>query len=123
MIAIEITDMLLRFMYDHQLHENNFISSSLIQRFLKLIEQYSKDNYHQNNHCSNDSNYHYHQTYYFNYYYNNYNTNQSHYHIFDGLKILPSSSPSSFLQHPTYSMNDDIHSNDLDNDKNDNDEF
>jgi len=110
-------------MYDHQLHENNFISSSLIQRFLKLIEQYSKDNYHQNNHCSNDTNYHYHQTYYFNYYYNNYNTNQSHYHIFDGLKILPSSSPSSFLQHPTYSMNDDIHSNDLDNDKNDNDEF
>ena len=96
-------------MYDHRLHENNFISSSLIQRFLKLIEQYSKDNYH--------------QTYYFNYYYNNYNTNQSNYHIFDGLKILPSSSPSSFLQHPTFSMNDDIHSNDLDNDKNDNDEF
>jgi len=126
MIAIEITDMLLKFIYDQKLHENNFISSSLIQRFMKIIEQYSNDLHHHHHRSSasntSSSNNNYHQTNYYNYYYHNYNNiHHNNYHIFDGLQI---SSLLLFPQNSTNNIYDNIHNiNNNNNIDDDDDEF
>ena len=71
----------MKFAYENKLH-NGFLSEALLLRFLKITEQ--------SNVYSDGS---YLNTYYYNYYYNHLHGQQNHsnnYHIFDGLKLLPS---------------------------------